>query len=85
MKTEEFVLQLAESYNHDYIEVRGESGDYASSSYMNDVKHYDSLKLAELAVEAFHCRHSSPVKIIRIVLETVKTVEKKKGAKNANA
>lgn len=76
MKTEEYVLQLAESYNHDYIEVRGEDGSYASSSYMNDIKHYDSLKLARLAVEAFHCRHSSPVKIIRIVLEDVETIER---------
>lgn len=78
MKTEEYVLQLAESYNHEYIEVRGEDGGYSSSSYMNDIKHYDSLKLARLAVEAFHCRHSSPVKIIRIVLEDVETVEREK-------
>lgn len=79
MKTEEYVLQLAESYDHDYIEVHGHDGDYSSSSYMNDVRHYDSLKLARLAVEAFHCRHSSPVKIIRIVLEDVETIERKKG------
>ena len=76
MKTEEYVLQLAESYDHDYIEVRGADGGYSSSSYMNDVRHYDSLKLARLAVEAFHCRHKSPVKIIRIVLEDVETVER---------
>ena len=52
MKTEEYVLQLATSYDHDYIEVRGTDGGYSTSSYMNDVRHYDSLKLARLAVEA---------------------------------
>lgn len=76
MKTEEFVLQLAGSYDHDYIEVRGTDGGYSTSSYMNDVRHYDSLKLARLAVEAFHCRYSHPVKIIRIVLEEVEIVDK---------
>lgn len=78
MKTEEFVLQLALSYDHDYIEVRGTDGSYSTSSYMSDVGHYDSLKLAELAVEAFHCRNDSPVKIIRICLEDVKTIKKEK-------
>lgn len=78
MKTEEFVLQLAESYDHDYIEVRLTDGGYSSSSYMNDVAHYDTLKLARLAVEAFHCRYNMPVKIIRIVLEEVETVNKEK-------
>ena len=77
MKTEEFVLQLAGQYDHDYIEVRCTDGGYSSSNYMNDVAHYDTLKLAKLAVEAFHCRYSSPVKIIRIVLEEVETVDKK--------
>lgn len=73
MKTEEYVLQIAESYDHDYIEVRGTDGGYSQSSYMNDVKHYDSLKLAKLAVEALHCRHPKmKVRIIRIVLEEVK-------------
>ena len=76
MKTEEFVLQLSGSYDHDYIEVRCTDGGYSSSSYMNDVAHYHTLKLARLAVEAFHCRHKSPVKIIRIVLEEVETVNK---------
>ena len=76
MKTEEFVLQLAGSYDHDYIEVRLTDGGYSSSSYMNGVEHYDTLKLARLAVEAFHCRYKMPVKIIRIVLEEVETVDK---------
>lgn len=76
MKTEEFVLQLAGSYDNDYIEVRLTDGGYSSSSYMNGVEHYDTLKLARLAVEAFHCRYKSPVKIIRIVLEEVETVDK---------
>ena len=76
MKTEEFVLQLAGSYDHDYIEVRCTDGGYSSSSYMNDVAHYDTLKLARLAVDAFHCRYKMPVKIIRIVLEEVETVNK---------
>ena len=78
MKTEEFVLQLAGSYDHDYIEVHYTDGGYSSSSYMNDVAHYDPLKLARLAVEAFHCRYNMPVKIIRIVLEEVETVNKEK-------
>ena len=78
MKTEEFVLQLAGSYDHDYIEVRFTDGGYSSSSYVNDVSHYDTLKLARLAVEAFHCRYNTPVKIIRIVLEEVETVDKEK-------
>lgn len=78
MKTEEYVLQLALSYDHDYIEVRGYDGGYTQSSYINDVKHYDSLKLAELAVAAFHCRHDAPVRVIRICLEEVKVVEKEK-------
>lgn len=73
MKTEEYVLQIAESYDHDYIEVRGADGGYSTSSYMNDVKHYDSLKLAQLAVEALHCRHPKmKVKILRLTLEEVK-------------
>ena len=73
MKTEEYVLQRAESYDHDYIEVRGASGDYNTSSYMNDVAHYDSLRLAELAVEALHCRHPKmKVRILRLTLEVVK-------------
>ena len=76
MKTEEFVLQLAGSYDHDYIEVRCTDGGYSSSSYMNGVAHYDTLKLARLAVDAFHCRYKMPVKIIRIVLEEVETVKK---------
>lgn len=76
MKTEEFVLQLADSYDHDYIEVRLTDGGYSTSSYMNGVEHYDTLKLARLAVEAFHCRYKMPVKIIRIVLEEVETVNK---------
>lgn len=76
MKTEEYVLQLAESYDHDYITVRGTDGGYSTSSYMSDVAHYDSLKLARLAVEAYHCRHNSPVKIIRISLEDVETIKK---------
>ena len=76
MKTEEFVLQLAGSYDHDYIEVRCTDGRHSSSSYINDVAHYDTLKLARLAVEAFHCRHNTPVKIIRIVLEEVEIVDK---------
>ena len=76
MKTEEYVLQIAESYDHDYIEVRGTDGGYSTSSYMNDVAHYDSLKLAKLAVEALHCRHPKmKVRIIRIVLEEVKDGE----------
>ena len=78
MKTEEFVLQLAGSYDHDYIEVRLTDGGYSSSSYINDVAHYDTLKLARLAVDAFHCRYKMPVKIIRIVLEEVETVDKEK-------
>lgn len=78
MKTEEFVLQLAGSYDHDYIEVRCTDGGYSSSSYMNDVAHYDTLKLARLAVKVFHCRYSRPVKIIRITLEEVETVDKEK-------
>ena len=76
MKTEEFVLQLAGSYDHDYIEVRCTDGGYSSSSYMNGVAHYDTLKLARLAVDAFHCRYNMPVKIIRIVLEEVETIDK---------
>ena len=78
MKTEEFVLQLAETYDHDYIEVRLTDGGYSTSSYMNGVEHYDTLKLARLAVEAFHFRYNKPVKIIRIALEEVETVEKEK-------
>lgn len=75
MKTEEYVLQIAESYDHDYIEVSGTDGSYSQSSYMNDVRHYDSLKLAKLAVEALHCRNPKmKVRIIRIVLEEVKDV-----------
>lgn len=77
MKTEEFVLQLATNYNHDYIEVRGTDGGYSTSSHMSDVRHYDSLKLARLAVEAFHCRHDTPVKIIRISLEEVEVIDRK--------
>lgn len=76
MKTEEFVLQLAESYDNDYIEVRLTDGGYSASSDMNCVEHYDTLKLARLAVDAFHCRYNKPVKIIRIVLEEVETVNK---------
>ena len=73
MKTEEYVLQIAESYDHDYIEVRGTDGSYSQSSYMNDVNHYDSMKLAKLAIEALHCRKPKmKVRIIRIVLEEVK-------------
>lgn len=73
MKTEEYVLQRAESYDHDYIEVRGTDGTYSTSSYMNDVRHYDSLKLAKLAIEALHCRNSEiEVRILRIVIEEVK-------------
>lgn len=73
MKTEEYVLQMNESYDHDYLEVRGTDGTYSKSSYMNDVRHYDSLKLAKLAVEALHCRNPrTNVRIIRIVLEVVK-------------
>lgn len=76
MKTEEYVLQMAESYDHDYIEVRGTDGSYSQSSYMNDVSHYDSLKLAKLAIEALHCRNPKmKVRIIRIVLEEVKDGE----------
>lgn len=76
MKTEEYVLQIAESYDHDYIEVRGTDGSYSQSSYMNDVMHYDSLKLAKLAIESLHCRHPKmKVRIIRIVLEEVKEDE----------
>ena len=76
MKTEEYVLQIAESYDHDYIEVRGTDGGYSTSSYMNNVAHYDSLKLAKLAVEALHCRRPKmKVRIIRIVLEEVKDGE----------
>lgn len=76
MKTEEYVLQIAESYDHDYIEVRGTDGGYSTSSYMNDVAHYDSLKLAKLAVEALHCRNPKmKVRIILIVLEEVKDGE----------
>lgn len=76
MKTEEYVLQIAESYDHDYIEVRGTNGSYSTSSYMNDVNHYDSLKLAKLAVEALHCRNPKmKVRIIRIVLEEAKDGE----------
>lgn len=78
MKTEEFVLQLAGSYDNDYIEVRSTDGGYSTSSYMNGVEHYDTLKLARLAVEAFHCRYNKPVKIIRIVLEEVETIDKEK-------
>lgn len=78
MKTEEFVLQFAETYNHDYLTIKGTDGSYSTSSYMSDVEHYDSLKLAELAVEAFHCRYNSPIKIIRIMLEDVKVIEKVK-------
>ena len=76
MENEKFVLQLAKSYDHDYIEVRLTDGGYSSSSYINDVAHYDTLKLARLAVEAFHCRYKMPVKIVRIVLEEVETVNK---------
>lgn len=76
MKTEEFVLQLAGSGDNDYIEVRLTDGGYSTSSYMDSVAHYDTLKLARLAVEAFHCRYKSSVKIIRIVLEEVETVDK---------
>ncbi len=73
MKTEEYVLQMAESYDHNYIEVRGHDGGYFTSSYMNDIKHYDSLKLAKLAVEALHCRHPKmKVRILRLTLEEVK-------------
>ena len=73
MKTEEYVLQRAESYDHDYIEVRGTSGDYSTSSYMNGVAHYDSLRLAKLAVEALNCRHPEmEVRILRLTLEVVK-------------
>lgn len=73
MKTEEYVLQIAESYDHDYIEVNGANGGYSQSSYMNDVRHYDSLKLAKLAVEALHCRHPKiKVRILRIAIEEVK-------------
>lgn len=73
MKTEEYVLQIAESYDHDYIEVRGTDGGYSQSSFMNDVKHYDSLKLAKLAVEALHCRYPKmKVRILKIAIEEVK-------------
>ena len=73
MKTEEYVLQIAERYVHDYIEVRGTDGGYSTSSYMNDVNHYDSLKLAKLAVEALHCRHPKmKVRILKIAIEEVK-------------
>ena len=73
MKTEEYVLQIAESYDHNYIEVRGTDGDYSASSYMNDVEHYDSLKLAKLAVEALHCRRPKmKVRILKIAIEEVK-------------
>lgn len=73
MKTEEYVLQIAESYDHDYIEVRGTDGGYSTSSYMNGAKHYDSLKLAKLAVEALHCRHPKmKVRILKIAIEEVK-------------
>lgn len=73
MKTEEYVLQMAESYDHSYIEVRGHDGGYSTSSYINDIKHYDSLKLAQLAVEALHCRKPKmKVRILRLTLEEVK-------------
>lgn len=73
MKTEEYVLQIDKSYNHDYIEVIGVDGSYSTSSYMNAVGHYDSLKLAQLAVEALHCRHPKmKVKILRLTLEEAK-------------
>lgn len=76
MKTEEYVLQIAESYDHDYISVRGTDGGYSTSSYMNDVSHYDSLKLAKLAVEALHCRNPKmKVRILRLTLEEVKNGE----------
>ena len=73
MKTEEYVLQIAESYDHDYIEVRGTDGGYSQSSFMNDVNHYDSLKLAKLAVDALRCRHPKmKVRILKIAIEEVK-------------
>ena len=73
MKTEEYVLQMDESYDHNYIEVRGCDGGYSTSSYINDIKHYDSLKLAQLAVEALHCRKPKmKVRILRLTLEEVK-------------
>lgn len=73
MKTEEYVLQMDESYDHSYIEVRGCDGGYFVSSYINDIKHYDSLKLAQLAVEALHCREPKmKVRILRLTLEEVK-------------
>lgn len=73
MKTEEYVLQIAESYDHDYIEVRGTDGSYSTSSYMNEVGHYDSIKLAKLAVEALHCRNPKmKVRILKISIEEVK-------------
>lgn len=72
MKTEEYVLQNDESYDHDYLSVRGTDGSYSTSSYMNDVAHYDSLKLAKLAVEALHCRYPGiKVRILRIAIEEV--------------
>ena len=45
---------------------------------MNGVAHYATLKLARLAVEAFHCRYNTPVKIIRIVMEEVETIDKER-------
>lgn len=79
MKTEEYVLQFDESYDHDYLSVKGNDGSYSTSSYISDVSHYDSLKLAKLAVEALHCRYPKvKVRIIRIVLEVVKDDEEEK-------
>lgn len=76
MKTEEYVLQFAETHNHDYLEVDGKTGTGLTSLYMSDVGHYDSLKLAELAVEAFNQRHKNErkIRILRVTMEEVKIV-----------
>lgn len=74
--TEEYVLQFGGPYDHDYFEVNGADGSIATSSYMTDIKHYSSLKLAELAIAAYRTRNrKGKIRIIRIAQEVVKVDE----------
>ena len=68
MKTEEYVLQIAESYDHDYIEVRGTDGGYSTSSYMNDVKHYDIAGFCVGAVEKSKLLDGSKIEVDDVLI-----------------
>lgn len=71
--SEEYVLQFASTYNHDFFVVDGTNGGFQTSSYMSDIKHYGSLELAKLAVKAYRSRNGKePIRIIRITQEIVK-------------